>query len=123
VLFHDHYVESDERLQQIKKLHASYASNRIRTTKYTLLSFIPKNLFEQFHRFANCYFVFIILLNFVPAIEAVQPFLSMAPVIIILVVQAFKDSVEDYGRYKNDKEVNNLPTEVHRRYESFLVLI
>jgi len=47
----------------------------------------------------------------------------MAPVIIILVVQAFKDSVEDYGRYKNDKEVNNLPTEVHRRYESFLVLI
>ena len=27
-----------------------YASNKIRTTKYTIVSFVPKNLFEQFHR-------------------------------------------------------------------------
>jgi hypothetical protein len=27
-----------------------YLSNHISTTKYTILSFIPKNLFEQFHR-------------------------------------------------------------------------
>lgn len=109
------YTQCNEHLMQTKKLHETYASNKIRTTKYTLLSFIPKNLFEQFHRFANCYFVFIILLNFVPAIEAVQPFLSMAPVILILLVQAFKDSIEDYGRYKNDNEINSSPAEVYRR--------
>ena len=40
-----------------------YLDNYVRTTKYTLLSFLPKNLFEQFHRFANLYFLFIVLLN------------------------------------------------------------
>jgi phospholipid-translocating ATPase len=46
--------------------NSAYLTNRIRTTKYTLLSFIPRNLFEQFHRFANLYFLFIVLLNWVP---------------------------------------------------------
>jgi len=31
-----------------------YVNNKIRTSKYTLLSFIPTNLYEQFHRVANC---------------------------------------------------------------------
>uniref|UniRef100_F6SH00 Phospholipid-transporting ATPase n=1 Tax=Ciona intestinalis TaxID=7719 RepID=F6SH00_CIOIN len=83
-----------------------YEKNKIRTTKYTVLSFIPKNLFEQFHRFANCYFVFIILLNFVPQVGAIQPIVSMIPVIMILLVQALKDLFEDYGRYKSDQEIN-----------------
>ena len=33
-----------------------YPSNYIRTSKYTLMSFIPANLYEQFHRVANCKF-------------------------------------------------------------------
>ena len=43
---------------------------RIKTTKYTIWSFLPKNLFEQFHRFANLYFLFIVLLNWAPEINA-----------------------------------------------------
>ena len=45
-------------------------SRRIKTTKYTIWSFLPKNLFEQFHRFANLYFLFIVLLNWAPEINA-----------------------------------------------------
>ena len=103
--------ENKEKLQMQKH----YLDNSIKTTKYTVLSFLPKNLFEQFHRFANCYFVFIILLNFVPAIGAIAPFVSMIPVIGILLVQAIKDIYEDYGRYKSDKLVNYSRTEVYRR--------
>lgn len=110
--YDDNINESDkERLQMQKR----YLDNHIRTTKYTVLSFLPKNLFEQFHRFANCYFVFIILLNFIPAIEAIAPLISMIPVIMILLVQAIKDIIEDYGRYKSDKLVNNSKTEVFKR--------
>ena len=50
--------------------NSGYADNYVRTTKYTILTFLPKNLFEQFHRFANLYFLFIVLLNWVPAINA-----------------------------------------------------
>lgn len=40
-----------------------YARNKIRTAKYTPLSFIPKNLWWQFHNVANMYFLFIIILG------------------------------------------------------------
>lgn len=40
-----------------------FVSNYTTTSKYTLLSFIPKNLFEQFHRIANVYFLFIAVLQ------------------------------------------------------------
>lgn len=40
-----------------------YPRNKIRTAKYTALSFIPKNLWFQFHNIANIYFFFIILLS------------------------------------------------------------
>jgi phospholipid-translocating ATPase len=42
---------------------ASYPRNKIRTAKYTPLSFIPKNLWFQFHNIANIYFLFIIILS------------------------------------------------------------
>lgn len=38
------------RLGEREALPQQYRNNRIRTTKYTLLNFLPKNLFEQFHR-------------------------------------------------------------------------
>jgi phospholipid-translocating ATPase len=37
--------------------------NKIRTSKYTPLSFVPKNLWFQFHNVANLYFFFIIILG------------------------------------------------------------
>lgn len=37
--------------------------NKIRTTKYTPLSFLPKNLFYQFQNIANIYFLFIVILG------------------------------------------------------------
>lgn len=39
-----------------------YQRNKIRTAKYTPLSFIPKNLWFQFHNIANVYFLFLIIL-------------------------------------------------------------
>lgn len=40
----------------------SYARNKIRTAKYTPLSFIPKNLWFQFHNVANIFFLFLVIL-------------------------------------------------------------
>ena len=43
-----------------------YRRNKIRTAKYTPLSFIPKNLWYQFHNIANVYFSFLIILAVSP---------------------------------------------------------
>jgi phospholipid-translocating ATPase len=40
-----------------------YPRNKIRTAKYTPISFVPKNLYFQFHNIANIYFLFIIILS------------------------------------------------------------
>ncbi|XP_052618907.1 phospholipid-transporting ATPase VA isoform X2 [Peromyscus californicus insignis] len=98
------------------------ADNRLKTTKYTLLSFLPKNLFEQFHRLANVYFVFIALLNFVPAVNAFQPGLALAPVLFILAVTAIKDLWEDYSRHRSDHEINHLGCLVFSREEKKYVI-
>lgn len=42
---------------------ANFGRNKIRTAKYTPLSFIPKNLWFQFHNIANIYFLFVIILG------------------------------------------------------------
>jgi len=91
-----------------------YLNNHVRTTKYTALSFIPKNLFEQFHRFANLYFLFIVLLNWVPAINAFGKEISMLPVIIVLIVTGIKDLYEDRRRYKSDRRVNYSTCKVYQ---------
>lgn len=102
----------DEELSQLLK---SYKRNKIRTTKYSLLSFLPKNLFEQLHRFANVYFIFLAALNFVPVVEAFQPEISLTPIILVLSVTAVKDIWEDYRRFKSDRSINRLPCNVYSR--------
>lgn len=44
-------------------IKAQYQRNKIRTAKYTPLSFVPKNLWFQFHNIANIYFLFTVILS------------------------------------------------------------
>jgi hypothetical protein len=85
---------------------SSPRSNSVHTTKYTIITFIPKNLWEQAHRWANLFFIFIALLNFVPAVEAVGKEIGFAPVVFVLGVTAIKDIFEDYRRYRSDRKEN-----------------
>jgi len=101
-------------LNTLQKLWSiSSHSNSIRTTKYTILTFFPKNLFEQFHRFANWYFLFIIILNFIPQIQAFGKEVSMVPLLFVLSVTAIKDAFEDLRRFRSDREVNNREVQVY----------
>lgn len=40
----------------------TFTRNKIRTAKYTPISFIPKNLWFQFHNVANIFFLFLVIL-------------------------------------------------------------
>ncbi|CAL5869103.1 uncharacterized protein PFLUO_LOCUS3331 [Penicillium psychrofluorescens] len=90
-------------------LRMVYPRNKIRTSKYTPLTFIPKNIWLQFHNIANIYFLFVIILNFFPIFGANNPGLNAVPLIAIIVVTAIKDAIEDWGRTVMDNQVNNSP--------------
>ncbi|RDA94570.1 hypothetical protein CP533_2389 [Ophiocordyceps camponoti-saundersi (nom. inval.)] len=89
-----------------------FPRNKIRTAKYTPLSFVPKNLWFQFHNVANIFFLFLVILGIFPIFGGVNPGLNAVPLIFIIVVTAIKDAVEDYRRTVLDTELNNAP--VHR---------
>lgn len=101
--------------KELRKHLKFYKSNKIRTTKYSFLSFLPKNLFEQLHRFANIYFIFIAALNFVPVVGAFQPEIALAPIVSVLSVTAVKDIWEDYRRFKTDRWINRLLCQIYSR--------
>lgn len=90
-------------------LKTVYPRNKIRTSIYTPLTFIPKNLWLQFHNIANLYFLFVIILQCFSIFGDADPGLSAVPLIIIVVVTSIKDAIEDWRRTVSDNELNNSP--------------
>ncbi|KAG7167223.1 phospholipid-transporting ATPase VD-like 1 [Homarus americanus] len=64
-------------------------------------------------RFANLYFLFIVLLNFVPAVNAFGKEVAMLPLLFVLGITAIKDAFEDRRRYLSDSRVNNATCRVY----------
>lgn len=95
-----------------------YCDNYVTTTKYTLASFLPKSLFEQFRRIANLYFLLCAFLSFTP-ISPNPPINSVLPLVVVVAVTMVKELVEDCQRRKQDVEVNNRRTKVHRGNGNF----
>ncbi|CAD5166730.1 unnamed protein product [Musa acuminata subsp. malaccensis] len=83
------------------------ASNAIRTTKYSLLTFVPRNLFEQFRRVAYIYFLALALLNQIPQLTVFGRQTAFVPLGTVLVLTAIKDAYEDYQRHRSDIAENN----------------
>ncbi|XP_030595440.1 probable phospholipid-transporting ATPase VB [Archocentrus centrarchus] len=110
-----------EGLEKGKQPNHYFPSNAIKTTKYSLLLFIPMNLYEQFHRLANIYFVGLAILNFIPVVNAFQPEVALIPICIILSLTALKDAWEDFRRYQSDKKLNNTPCFIYSRKEKQFV--
>uniref|UniRef100_A0A8C9XEI0 ATPase phospholipid transporting 10B (putative) n=1 Tax=Sander lucioperca TaxID=283035 RepID=A0A8C9XEI0_SANLU len=106
-----------EGLERAKQPNCYFPGNAIKTTKYTLLLFIPMNLFEQFHRLANIYFVGLAILNFVPVVSAFQPEVALIPICVVLSLTALKDASEDFRRYQSDRKLNNTPCLIYSRKE------
>ena len=50
-----------------------------------------------------------------PLVEAFQKEITMLPLVVVLTIIAIKDGLEDYRKYKIDKQINNLVTKVYSR--------
>ncbi|KAL3631688.1 Alanine--tRNA ligase [Castilleja foliolosa] len=97
------YVNDPERTNDTLE----FAGNSIRTAKYSILTFLPRNLFEQFHRVAYIYFLVIAILNQLPQLAVFGRGASILPLAFVLLVTAVKDAYEDYRRHRSDKIENN----------------
>ncbi|KAI5722732.1 hypothetical protein M8J76_012802 [Diaphorina citri] len=76
----------------------NYANNYIKTSKYTLLTFLPLNLLEQFQRLANFYFLCLMLLQMISVISSLTPITTIIPL----------------QRHISDNQVNQRQSKVFR---------
>ncbi|XP_015123681.1 phospholipid-transporting ATPase ID isoform X2 [Diachasma alloeum] len=91
-----------------------YANNYIKTSKYSVLTFLPLNLFEQFQRLANFYFLCLLVLQMIPAISSLTPITTAIPLIGVLTLTAVKDAYDDFQRHSSDSQVNNRKSQTLR---------
>ncbi|XP_062960470.1 phospholipid-transporting ATPase IF isoform X8 [Cynocephalus volans] len=90
-----------------------FIDNRIISSKYTVWNFVPKNLFEQFRRVANFYFLIIFLVQLMIDTPT-SPITSGLPLFFVITVTAIKQGYEDWLRHNSDNEVNGAPVYVVR---------
>uniref|UniRef100_A0A8V5HBY2 Phospholipid-transporting ATPase n=1 Tax=Melopsittacus undulatus TaxID=13146 RepID=A0A8V5HBY2_MELUD len=84
-------------------------NNSIKTSKYNFFSFLPLNLFEQFQRIANAYFLFLLILQLIPQISSLAWFTTVVPLVLVLAVSGVKDAIDDFDlscRLKDEKWMN-----------------
>ncbi|XP_012878154.1 PREDICTED: phospholipid-transporting ATPase IK [Dipodomys ordii] len=89
-----------------------YKTNAIHTAKYNFFSFLPLNLYEQFHRVSNLYFLLIIILQGIPEISTLPWFTLFAPLVCLFLIRATRDLVDDVGRHRSDHAINNRPCQI-----------
>lgn len=83
-----------------------YVDNHVSTAKYNAATFLPKFLFEQFSKYANLFFLFTAALQQIPNISPTNRFTTIVPLVIVLLVSAGKELIEDFKRKNSDKSLN-----------------
>uniref|UniRef100_A0A8C4GY04 Phospholipid-transporting ATPase n=1 Tax=Dicentrarchus labrax TaxID=13489 RepID=A0A8C4GY04_DICLA len=112
-------------------LSYNYANNAIKTSKYNIFSFLPCNLFEQFRRLANAYFLFLMLLQLIPQVSSLSWFTTAVPLILVLSMTAVKDASDDIvsrncnlkNKYLNNSVLGQKTVTMSRLKEHCFLLI
>ena len=94
------YDDNGEYITRESQEEVPFIPNKIKTSKYSIITFIPLNLFEQLIRPANFYFVCIAVLQSIKAvsISGGSPTI-LVPLTFVFTVTAIKDALEDLVCY------------------------
>ena len=101
--FHKFYINNHIK----NKNHYNHKTNYISTTKYNIITFLPKSLLLQFSRLPNVYFLLIAILQSIPSISPLTSVTAILPLVFVLSVSMLRELIEDISRYKYDKINNN----------------
>lgn len=97
------YIGHNKELNYKKK----YSKNVVRNQKYSIISFIPWVLFQQFAVFLNLYFLVMAISQFIPSIRIGYLYTYWAPLAFVIAVTMLREAYDDIKRYLRDKELNS----------------
>lgn len=84
-----------------------YPRNIVRNQKYSIFTFIPLVLFNQFKIFLNLYFLVVAVTQFIPSLQVGPIYAYWFPLGFVLCVTLLKEGYDDVKRYLRDKEANS----------------
>ncbi|KYR01728.1 hypothetical protein DLAC_01739 [Tieghemostelium lacteum] len=84
-----------------------FPPNVVRNQKYSIYTFIPVILYEQFKYFFNLYFLLVALSQFIPPLQTGYLFTYISPLAFVLTVTIFKEAYDDFKRFRRDQEANS----------------
>ncbi len=84
------------------------------TAKYTVATFVPMNLYIQFSRLANLYFLLIAALQLLTPFSPTGKFSTAFPLMVVVIANMVRELWEDSVRHRDDMEVNRRLAEVIR---------
>ncbi|KAH7026371.1 P-type ATPase [Microdochium trichocladiopsis] len=91
-----------------------YISNTIRTSRYTLWDFLPKQLIFQFTRLANFYFLCVGIPQTIPGISTTGNYTTILPLLFFVLLTIAKEGYDDFKRHKLDNVENTTLVKVLR---------
>lgn len=94
----------------------SYVSNTIRSSRYTAWNFLPRQLFAQFSKLANFYFLCVSILQMIPGLSTTGTYTTIAPLLFFVSLSMAKEGYDDLRRYRLDKAENNRDAAVLHAY-------
>jgi magnesium-transporting ATPase (P-type) len=112
--FIEFYI-NDNKKNKIYKLK----DNTITTTKYNILTFIPKGLLFQFCRLSNVYFLFTAIIQSIPLISPLTSATAIIPLIFVLGISLIREALEDLVRHNFDN-LNNQEEVIVLRKNKFV---
>ncbi|KAI1308050.1 hypothetical protein F5Y03DRAFT_350954 [Xylaria venustula] len=95
-----------------------YVSNAIRTSRYTVYDFVPKQLIFQFTRLSNAYFLAIGIPQTIPGLSTTGNYTTIVPLFFFVFLTILKEGYDDYKRHRLDKLENANTTTVLRPHAS-----
>ena len=84
-----------------------YPNNRINTTKYTLINFLPKSLLLQFNKVANIYFLIVTILTF-GAFSPINPASMIGTFIFVLICTMIKEAFDKEENINDKVDFNTM---------------
>ena len=94
VKFHEFFLNNNKK----NKAKYNHSNNTISTTKYNILTFIPKSLLIQFARLPNVYFLATAIIQSIPLISPLSSVTAIFPLIFVLSISMIRDLIVDLSR-------------------------
>ena len=103
-----------------ERRNAEYIDNTIRSCRYTLWNFLPRQLFAQFSKLANFYFLCVSILQMIPGLSTTGTYTTIVPLLFFVTISISKEGYDDLRRYRLDKAENRKTASVLHAYKSRL---